>query len=200
MDRVELGVIIATTTREADMSTAQKVTTAEELLEMPDNGCRYELLRGELREMSPTTWDHGDVLLSIGARLRAYVRDHGLGGVAAGDTGFIVSRDPDTVLAPDVAFLRLERLPTERTQGFMEGVPDLAVEIVSPNDRHVEVQRKALAYLRWGVSQVWVVEPESRTVSVYSQGPRVTLLQESDTIEGGDLIPGFSCNVADLFE
>ncbi len=182
------------------MSMAHKVTTAEELLEMSSNDCRYELIRGKLREMSPTTWDHGDVLLSIGSRLREYVRGRGLGGVAAGDTGFIVSRDPDTVLAPDVAFLRREKLPTERMRGFMEGVPDLAVEIVSPNDRHVQVQQKALTYLKWGVSQVWVVEPESRTVSVYSQGPRVTLLQESDTIEGGDLIPGFSCSVTDLFE
>ncbi len=182
------------------MSTAQKVTTAEELLEMPGNGCRYELLEGELREMPPPGLEHGDITELIGYRLMSFVYPNKLGKVYAAETGFRLSTNPDTVRAADVSYLRKERLPSERITGYYDGAPDLAVEVVSPSDRHAHVQEKALSWLDAGVSQVWVVEPESRTVSVYSQGPKVTLLQESDAIEGGDIIPGFSCKVADLFE
>ena len=117
------------------MTAQARVVAAEELLRMPDDGFRYELVRGELRKMAPTGHVHGKVAMRLGARLDQYVDEHKLGVIYAAETGFRLASDPDTVRAPDVAFVRQDRLDlAEEPQGYFPGPPDLAVEVVSPGD------------------------------------------------------------------
>ncbi len=114
--------------------------SAAGLAELPDDGYRYDLIRGALRRMPPAGFEHGYIAAEIGARLRTYAREQGLGPVVAAETGFVIGRDPDTVLAPDAAFVRSDRLPPpEQRKGFLELAPDLVVEVVSPSDRASEV-------------------------------------------------------------
>ncbi len=114
------------------------------------------------------------------------------------DTGFITERDPDTVRGPDLAFWRRERLP-EVPEGYAEVAPDLVAEVVSPGDHYSRVQNKVRHYLTRGVRMVWVVDPEDRSVTVYRSWQQATILGENDTVSGEDVVPGFSCKVADLF-
>jgi len=181
------------------MSTTTLVT-AEQLLRMPHDGHRYELVQGELKTMTPAGFDHGEVILSLGELLRPFVRQHGLGRVSGGDPGFVLARDPDTVRAPDVAFIRKERLAANpATDGFWPGAPDLAVEVMSPNDTIHEVDEKAKAWLEAGVRTVWVVNPAWRTVTVYRSATDIKTLTEDGDLDGQDVLPGFRCRVADIF-
>ena len=142
--------------------------TAEELLRLPENGKRYELVGGELREMVPAGARHGDVAMTLGILLGQHVRAERLGRVLAAETGFRISRDPDTVRAPDVSFVSRERVPPGGPpDGYWELAPDLAVEVVSPNDTAAEVQSKAQMWLESGVRLVWVVYPDTRSVVVH---------------------------------
>ena len=120
------------------MVTAQQITTADQLLEAPGLG-RCELLRGELVMMPPAGFEHGRIEMAISAPLACFVKEHSLGVVTGAETGFLIGRDPDTVRAPDVAFVRAKRVPATPTTGFFEGAPDLAVEVLSPNDRASEL-------------------------------------------------------------
>lgn len=174
--------------------------TAEELLDLPDDGLRYELVDGELRVMSPAGFEHGDVALEIGARLKEFVRGHQLGRVVGAETGFLISRGPDTVRAPDAAFVAAERLPPRHERHrFAELAPDLVVEVVSPSDRAVEVTEKAFAWLAAGVPLVWVVYPAQRLVAVYTPDGTVTHRREGDELDGGDVLPGFRLAVGEIF-
>ena len=177
------------------------LVTADELAELPGDGCRYELVDGNLRVMSPAGFEHGRVALRIGARLDEYVRVRRLGHVVAAETGFRLSRDPDTVRAPDAAFVAADRLPPrDEQQRFLELAPDLAVEVVSPTDRAAEVTEKALAWLAVGVSLVWVVYPAQRLVAVYLPDGSVRHRREGDEVDGGAVLPGFRLPVADIFD
>jgi Uma2 family endonuclease len=181
------------------MSTTTLIT-AEQLLRMPQYERGYELVAGEIRKMTPTGGTHGVVTTELAFQLRGYVKAHGLGRVLTGEPGFILARDPDTVLAPDVAFVRKERLAAEPIgDGFVSGPPDLAVEVLSPGDRMAEAREKAKAWLAAGAAMVWVVNPARRTVTVYrpSAGPKT--LTEADELDGQDVVPGFRCRVAELF-
>lgn len=174
--------------------------TADELQQLPSGGPRYELVRGELRTMAPSGYEHGDVTLEIGASLRSYVQANRLGGVVAGDVGFRLTSDPDTVRAPDVAFIRQERLrEVGRPTGYWPGVPDLAVEVISPNDLYTEVEEKVAEWLEHGTRMVVVVNPRRRTVAVHRPGQPVRSLTERDVLGGEDVVPGWSIPVADLF-
>src|SRR5262249_12041261 len=151
------------------MSTAaQKLITAEEFFRMPDppDGSKQELVRGVIITMPPPGGRHGACCSRIARRMAGHVEDNQLGVVTSNDTGFISERDPDTVRGPDVAFWRKERLP-EVPEGYIEIPPDLAVEVVSPNDHFTRVQKKVTHYLTHGVRLLWVVDPEDRSVSVY---------------------------------
>jgi Uma2 family endonuclease len=119
--------------------------------------------------------------------------------VATNDTGVFTERDPDTVLAPDVVYWKTERLP-ELPEGFVEVPPDLVVEVVSPGDSQSYVHRKVLHYLDHDVALVWVVDPKTRTVTVYRSRQDVRILGEAEEITGGDVLPGFSCRVAEFFQ
>ncbi|WP_209307627.1 Uma2 family endonuclease [Geodermatophilus sp. DF01-2] len=180
---------------------AVALMTAEQLMDLPDDGRRRELVDGELKEMAPAGFHHGQVALTIGALLRDHVRRDRLGVAVAAETGFRLSRDPDTVRAPDVAFVAEHRLPprSER-QRFLDLAPDLAVEVVSPSDRAADVTEKALAWLAAGTSLVWVVYPVQRVVAVHAADGTVAHVRADGEIEGGEVLPGLRLPVADLFE
>lgn len=182
------------------MATA-KLMTAEDLLQLEDDEHRYDLIRGELIRMSPANAEHGGIALAIGGELRSHVRANHLGMAFAAETGFILARNPDVVLAPDVAFVRSDRLPPrDQWSRFLELAPDLVVEVVSPSDRWTEINDKVMEYLRHGVALVWVVDPKRQQIVVYTadRGPRVVTIE--DQLDGGDVLPEFRMAVAEIFE
>jgi Uma2 family endonuclease len=173
------------------------ITTAEQLFEANLRHC--ELVRGELITMAPVGFDHGGIAGNIALALGGFAKPKSLGMVATAETGFRISRDPDTVRAPDVAFVRAERIPRGGVKGFFQGPPDIAVEVVSPTDRASEVLAKVQDWLQAGCGLVWVVDPETRTVTVYRSRSEVAVLTVADTLFGGDVLPGFAVPVAEIF-
>jgi Uma2 family endonuclease len=173
--------------------------TAEELLELPDDHMRHELVEGELRTMAPAGEGHGWVAMAIGSKVFDHVEQQRLGRVYAAETGFILRRRPDTVRAPDVAFVAADRLPA-KGRGFAELAPDLVVEVVSPSDRASEVAEKAEMWLDAGVRLVWVVDPQARLAAVHHPGGLVTVLRQDGVLDGEDVLPGFRLPLAPLFE
>lgn len=174
--------------------------TADELLRMPDDGWRYELLRGRLLREPPAGAEHSRLGVTLGARLREFVRARKLGFVFGADCGFRIAADPDTVRAPDAAFVAAERLPTGPPRGYVPFAPDLAVEIVSPSDRMSDVTRKVIDCLDAGTRAVWVIDPATRTAAVHRSRSDVLMLREHDTIDGADVLPGFRLPLAELFD
>ena len=169
---------------------------------MPDDGFRYELVEGELRKMAPAGSEHGYVALRLGRLLGNHVETNGLGRAYAAETGFKLASDPDTVRAPDVAFVGRERVEAVgRVEGFWPGAPDLAVEVVSPGDTHAEVTEKALAWLAAGCRMVLVADPSRRAVTVYRsrEDIRILVSEAGDVIDGADVVPGWRLPVAEVF-
>lgn len=159
----------------------------------------YELVRGEVIEMPPPGWIHGGVATNIAIALGTFARQHDLGRVVV-ESGFTLERDPDTVRGPDVAFVRKDRVPAGGpTTAFFPGAPDLAVEVVSPDDTAAGLEAKVHEYLSSGTQQVWLAYPESRRVHVYHRDGTARWYTEEDTLESGDLLPGFSVPVRELF-
>jgi Uma2 family endonuclease len=180
------------------MATVQRFTTAEELFHAPGLG-RCELVRGELIMMTPAGEEHGWIVINMSTPLALHVREKGLGRVYGAETGFRIARDPDTVRAPDVAFVRAERLGPRPGKKFFEGAPDLAVEVLSPDDRASEVLAKVHEWLETGSRAVWLVDPDTRTVTVYRSRTQIVTLGTSDQLTGEDVVPGFSIPVAEIF-
>ena len=181
------------------MTTLQR-STASELFEMPDDGFRYELVRGELRRMSPSGSEHGAIVVNITGLLWQHVKSKRLGVCFGAETGFKIESDPDTVRAPDVAFIRRERIPEGGiTKKFWPGAPDLAVEVLSPGDTRAEVEEKVEDWLQAGALAVWVINPKRRSVSVYRPANEVTHLSEADELDGGGVVHGFRCKVSEIF-
>ncbi len=149
--------------------------------------------------MSPAGFEHGRIVGRICGRLERFVEQQAIGVVTGAETGFRIGRDPDTVRAPDVAFIRAERVPPAPLRGFFQGAPDLAVEVLSPGDRASEVLAKVQDWLSAGCRAVWVVDPANRTVSVYRSQDQVVTWSVSDELTGGDILPGFSLSVAEIF-
>ena len=182
------------------MRVRKLLLTAEELLRLPDTGRRLELVEGELFEMPPAGGEHGDIAAVVLIVLGEYVRRHRLGRTFAAETGFVLARDPDTVRAPDASFVSYGRLPRgEVPPGYVDMAPDLAVEVTSPSDSAREVQQKTDSWLAAGTSEVWVVSPRERTVTVYRLGQHPAVIDQSGSLLGGDLIPGFEVPVRELF-
>lgn len=180
--------------------TTLKLTTADDLFTMADDGYRYELVRGELIRMAPAGARHGELAQLLGWHLTGYVRAQRLGKTYAAETGFMLARDPDTVRAPDVSFVRADRLPQGPSpDGYLDFAPDLAVEVVSPSDRLRAVTQKAMDYLDAGVRAVWLIHPGHRTVTIYYSDRVAHTLSEADTLDGGDVVPGFRLPVAQIF-
>lgn len=178
-------------------NTQQRLYTADDLLRLR-NDKGYELIRGELVEMSPTGDVHGVMTAEILILLGVHVRSHKLGRVFGAESGFKVAINPDTVLAPDVAFLSAARAKP-LTGKFIDTAPDLAVEVVSPSNSADEMNEKTALFFQGGARQVWIIYPTTRTIHVYTSATAVTILTTSDTLHGGDLLPGFVLPLADLF-
>lgn len=172
--------------------------TAEELERLSLPGKSTELVRGHLivRE-PPGTW-HGAVSARLALRLGNFVEAHGSGLVFGQDTGFKIESNPDTVRAPDVAFVARERLDAIHDRGYAALAPDLLAEVVSPDDRPGELLAKVADWLQAGVRLVWVIDPQRKTARVYRPDGSVTVLREEDAFDGEDVLPGFSCRLKDL--
>lgn len=173
--------------------------TAEELLRYSHEPYRQELVAGILREMEPPGFEHGRVTMTVGALLFAHVREHGL-GLCTSEVGFKIASDPDTVRAPDVCFVAADRLPeTDVPTGYWPGPPDLAIEVVSPNDRRSEVEGKALAWLEAGTRAVVVLDPPLRTATVYRSRSDIRVLADAEPLDLHDVVAGFAPRTGDLF-
>ena len=183
------------------MATKTRLVTAEELLEMPDDGFRYELIRGELRKMVPAGQSHGEYAMNVGISLGGYAKANRLGKTYSSDTGFVLETDPDHVRAPDVAFISNRRLKEiGESDGFARGVPDVAVEVISQSDRYSEVEEKVAGWLDAGTLAVVVVDPRRRTVKVHRSPADAVALTEADTLAVEDVVPGWRMPIRDIFE
>jgi Uma2 family endonuclease len=173
--------------------------TAEQLASMPDNGNRYELVDGELHMMSPAGGRHGRIAGRLFLRIGNHVERHKLGETFAAETGFLLHQNPDTVRAPDVSFVSYERLGEFADYpGYLPLAPDLAAEVVSPNDQSSEVESKANAWLRGGVRVVLVVDPQTNSIREYRSPNQIQVYSEG-TVDLGDILPEFRLDVTDLF-
>jgi Uma2 family endonuclease len=182
------------------MATIKSPATIEDLERLGDTECRYDLIRGELIEMPPTGFEHGDIALAIGTELRLFAQRTGLGRAAGSEAGYVLSEDPPVLLAPDASFVLNERLPerSERRR-FLRLAPDLAVEVVSPSDPARYVHQKVTEYLEAGVRLVWVIEPDRRTITIHEANLPSRTLTVDNILDGGDVLPAFSVAVADIF-
>ncbi|MCS7301164.1 MAG: Uma2 family endonuclease [Fimbriimonadales bacterium] len=185
------------------MQTAVRQKMSAEAFERKYLGKRAELWRGEVREYMPAGAKHGAVSARVTMALGAHVMTTREGAVFAAETGFILQTpEGASVLAPDSAFIRKERLTTEDLpEGFCPIVPDLVVEVVSPNDRYTEVREKVNEWLTSGVQMVWVVDPQRRVVEIWRPPNQlVQTLTENDTLRGDPVLPSFEVPVQRLFE
>lgn len=180
-------------------TTSTALMTAEELMQIPDDDLRHELINGELITMPPPGLPHGRIALLLGASLLQFVLDHELGEVFD-YSGFQLTVNPDTVLGPDISFISKQRLKQmEEIEGYWQGPPDLAVEVLSPGDRRGKVNKKISLWLRSGTKQVWIVDPKHRTVTIYRSETNTTTFSGSDYLESQDLLPGFRLPLDRIF-
>ncbi|MCW5851838.1 MAG: Uma2 family endonuclease [Anaerolineae bacterium] len=173
--------------------------TVEDFACLSEGDSHYELAQGRLVVTGLTGGEHGALIVEVGAALRAYVAHRQLGVVLL-RTGYCLARNPDTVRSPDVSFLRQERIPASGLpRGYIDGPPDLAVEIVSPGDRAEDIEAKVQDYLAYGTRLIWVVQPRTRTVTVYYPDGQARVLRGEDRLNGEDVVPGFTLALADLW-
>lgn len=180
------------------MSTISQLITADELLENHRDE-RCELVRGELRTMSPAGSDHGRFVGNLTVVVGGFIRAQQLGAVYGAETGFLIERNPDTVRAPDFAFVRAARLEDLVTQGFCPEAPDIAAEVLSPGDTASEVHEKAEDWLRAGCQEVWLVDPRLQRVSKLSLVDDQIRHEILDDQLTSDVLPGFAMPVAEIF-
>lgn len=172
--------------------------TGDDLLRLNVQDKRAELVRGRLVIREPAGLRHGVVTMELARRLSEFVRSHALGIVVAAETGFKLSSNPDTVRAPDVAFVRASRVPDPLPRGYAAIAPDLAVEVLSPDDRAGEVLAKVSDWLNAGCELVWVVDPERCVARVYRADGTESLLSAEGSLDGEDVLPGLTCPLGDV--
>jgi Uma2 family endonuclease len=183
----------------------ERLYSAEDFWEfshLPDNQSkRLQLIEGVIHEMPPAGGEHGGMALDLGSLIRGHVKAHDLGYTTAAETGYILFNNPDgkdTVVAPDVGFIAKARLPQGLPKGYIPLAPDLAVEVVSPGDSADGIDQKVVLYLRYGTRLVWIWYPKTKTVIAHT----TTGLQRfgiSDTLDGGDVLPGFKLSIREIF-
>jgi Uma2 family endonuclease len=186
------------------MSTVTQYMTEDDLLRMPDDGNRYELIEGELRQIALAGYEHGRCTGHLSGMLGIHVRQNKLGDVLAAETGFIIARTPEgrvTVRAADIAFVAKGRIPANaNTAKYLELAPDLIVETLSPSDTAFEVEEKIAAWLKTGVRMALTMNPTSRTIMIYRSLHDVMRLTDQDELDLNDVIPGFRCREAEIFD
>jgi Uma2 family endonuclease len=180
------------------MATLTAPITLEDLERLPDDANKYEVSEGELIVMAPPKSRHSLVASRIFELLLDGIRQIRRGRVVA-EAGYILSREPLTVRQPDISVLLNERIKATDEDGYFEGAPELAVEVVSPSDSAQDLETKVEQYLRHGAKTVWIVYPKQKRVHIFSPNAAPTILDESRTLDGGDVLPEFSVRVADLF-
>lgn len=179
----------------------KKLLTAEEFARLPDpdDGSKQELVRGEVVTMAAPGFVHGRVQVNVAFTLETFIRANPVGRITV-ESGLVTETDLDTVRGPDVAFWSFDRLPADRVpEVYADVAADLVVEVRSPGNTARKMTAKVREYLARGVRLVWVVDPEDRTVTVYTAPGGGTVLWDDATITGGDVLPGFSCPVAEFF-
>ncbi len=187
------------------MIVREKLYSAEEFWEIaqfPENADQHmELIEGVIYTMPPAGEEHGSIGANFLVPIHTHVRSNDLGRVTTAETGYIVHTDPDgkhTLLAPDVGFIAKARMTPEPKPQYVPFAPDLAVEIMFPNDKAAEIHLKVNKYLQYGTRLVWVAYPETRTVVVHTAAGAHTL-SENDVLEGGEVLPGFTLRVGEIF-
>jgi Uma2 family endonuclease len=179
-------------------TTMRPVATEEDLLRTPRDGRKYELVDGQIR-MSPAGSRHGRVCMRLGARLHVFVEERHFGYVFESSTGFRLPGG--NVRVPDVSFVAMGRFPGDRPPvGFPDLAPDLAIEVLSPDDRSRDVLDKVGEYLQAGVRLVWVLDPERCTAAVHRSLTEVRRLGPDDSLDGEDVVPDFQCRLADVID
>lgn len=184
------------------MSLATALLRADDLFRMPRDGWRYELVEGVLHRMPPPGFDHGSIAGRFGGLLFTHVHPRKLGRVLAAETGFQISSDPDTVLAPDVSFVRKERLAgyDPGRHGYFPGAPDFLVEVLSPSDTYSEVEKKVARWLGAGAGMVVLADSSPALLFVHRPGHPVEILSGNDTLDASDVVPGWKIRVGEIFE
>lgn len=179
----------------------QGLLTADDLLEMYSQGIKGELIRGVLHKTVAAGGLHGDIAGALGGEIRAYVRPRRMGRVGGTDTGILLERNPDTVREPDIYYISAAKLPLDlQVSGYFDVVPDLVAEIFSPNDRPRDFDAKIQMWLDFGVRMVLAIYPQTRTITARQPGRPPVTLGYDDTLDGGDVIPGFQCQMRDIFD
>jgi Uma2 family endonuclease len=172
--------------------------TAQDLLRFREPGKTAELVRGVLVVREPPSTSHGGRAARLTVRVGAFVEREGLGEIFAQDTGFQIEREPDTVRAPDLAFVHRDRLAQIQQEGYAEIAPDLVAEILSPSDRPGEVLEKVGQWLSAGVRLVWVVDPARQHARVYRADGSVSIVGPDEELDGEQVLPGFRCRLGEI--
>ena len=181
--------------------TKPKPIAAADLLALHAKGIRGELIRGVISETMSTGGEHGEIVVNLATELKIFIKPRRLGRLAASDAGVLLERSPDTVREPDIAFFSADKIPPGvRVRGYYEVPPDLAVEIASPTDSAAALNDKALMWLRYGARLVWALHPDARRVDVHTPDGAVRSLTDGDALDGGDVLPGFTCPITDIFD
>ena len=180
----------------------EKLLTAEEFLILCEKRViKGELVKGVVHETMSAGGEHGEIAAALAAMFVNHVRPRWLGRIATSDSGVLLERGPDTVREPDVAFFSTETLPLDvRVRGFYEVVPDLVVEIVSPNDTPGYMAQRVTMWHSFGVPLVWAVYPVARTVVAHPLEEPAIIYTEDDTLDGGSILPDFQCPVRDILD
>ena len=180
-------------------TTKPKLLTADDLLRLDAEGIKGELIRGVLSEEMPPGYEHAELMAELTMQLRSFAKARNLGSVL-GELEIRLESTPDTVRAPDIAFVSRGRIPPgARPRGFSDITPDLVVEVASPSDTRQAVHDKALMWRQNAARLVWVLHPDTRTVDVYAEGHPVTTVAENDALEGLEVLPGLTCPVSEIF-
>jgi Uma2 family endonuclease len=174
--------------------------TADDLLNLPDDGWHYELVRGKLNRMTAASTRPSVVTMNVALDICGHVRRHRLGMCGSAEWGFLLFTNPDTVRAPDISFVAAAKIPTEGVpSGFWPGAPDLAVEVLSPSNRAGEILDKVADYLAAGTRLVWVIDPEARTATVFRLNGPTSRVGEDGVLDGEDVLPGFALKLVEVW-
>lgn len=177
-----------------------KLLTAEDVWNMDDDGCRRELMYGELITMSPAARPHGKYLTELARLIGNYLSEDPVGEAYTVDTGYLLSRNPDLLLAPDLSIILNENLPEDPPEtGFEDLVPDMVVEVLSPSERMGRVNRKVREYLAAGVKLVWLVDPGQRNITVHAPNQPMQVIEVGAELDGGEVLPEFRLSLSEFF-